>query len=242
MKSFLPLLALVTTFVGCSTAYQSGQTPDDVYFSPERAQNEYVRVDKDDDRRYRGQARVDDYYGYEDDRYLRMRVRDRSRWSYLDDYYRDPYAYNYYPYYSPYGNYNNYYGYWNPRQYWNYYYNPYAPSVIVVNPRTPVYNKPRTYNLHVFDTPRDSENPKYRTSTRSRDYYNPGDQRNTPRDAGNNLRRTFGNSEGSSYNPSSSTRSSSSSSSSSNNNNSSSSNSSGSGSSGSGGKAPVRRF
>jgi hypothetical protein len=231
MKSFLPVLSLVLVFASCSTAYKAGQTPDDVYFSPERAGDEYVRVQKDDDRRYRGQ----DYYSYEDDRYLRMRVRDRSRWSYLDDYYRDPYAYNYNPYYSPYRDYNNYYyGYWNPRQYWNYYYNPYAPTVIVTNPRTPVYNKPRTYNLHVFDTPKDNENPKYRTSTRSRDYYNPGDQRNSSRDAGNNLRRSLGTSEGSSYSkPSSSSSSNSSSSSSSN---------SGSNSSGSGGKAPVRRF
>jgi hypothetical protein len=235
MKSFLPLLALVTTFASCTSAYQSGQTPDDVYFSPERAKDEYVRVQKDDDRRYRGQ----DYERYEDDRYLRMRVRDRARWSHLDDYYRDPYAYNYNPYYSPYRNYDYYYGYWSPRTYWNHYYNPYAPSMIVVNPRTPVYSKPRTYNLHVFDTPRDNytENPKYRTSTRSRDYYTPGDQRNSSRDAGSNLRRSFGNSEGSSYTPPSSSSSSNSSSSSS------SSNSSSSGSSsGSGGKAPVRRF
>lgn len=241
MKSFLPLLALVTTFVGCTSAYKSGQTPDDVYFSPERTRDEYVRVQQDDDRRYRGQGRVDDYYGYEDDRYLRMRVRDRARWSYLDDYYRDPYAYNYNPYYNPYNNYYYNYGYWNPRAYWNHYYNPYASSVIVVNPRTPVYSKPRTYNLHVFDTPKDnySENPKYRTSTRSRDYYTPGDQRNSSRDAGSNLRRTFGNSEGSSYTPPSSTRSSSSSGSSSS---SSSSSSSGSSNSGSGSKAPVRRF
>lgn len=239
MKSFLPLLALVMTFASCSSAYQSGQTPDDVYFSPERARDAYVRVDRDDDRRYRGEERYrgQDYYSYEDDRYLRMRVRDRARWSYLDDYYRDPYAFNYHPYYSPYNNYNYYRGYWNPRSYWNNYYNPYGPTVIVTNPRTPVYNKPRTYNLHVFDTPRDSDNPKYRTSTRSRDYYTPGEQRNTSRDAGSNLRRTY---SGSSESPSYSKPSSSSSSSSSNS--SSGSSSSGSGSSGSGGKAPVRRF
>jgi uncharacterized membrane protein YgcG len=226
MKSFLPLFSLAVVFASCSSAYQSGQTPDDVYFSPERAKDEYVRVEKNDDRRYRGE----DYYSYEDDRYLRMKIRDRARWSYLDDYYRDPYAYNYYR-----SNWNNYYynGYWNPRTYWNCYYNPYAPSVLVMNPRTPVYNKPRTYNLHVFDDPRGNANPKV-PSTRSRDYYTPGQSNNRNSDVGNSLRNVFGNSsEGRSSNQSSSN--------SSRNSNSSSSNSSGSNSS-SGGSAPVRKF
>ena len=52
MKSYLPLLSLVLVFASCSTAYKTGQTPDDVYFSPERQRDEYVRVEKKDDRRY----------------------------------------------------------------------------------------------------------------------------------------------------------------------------------------------
>jgi uncharacterized membrane protein YgcG len=166
-----------------------------------------------------------------------MRVRDRNRWSYLDYYYRDPYAYNYNPYYDQYRYHSYYNGYWNPRTYWNCYYNPYAPNVVVVNPRTPVYSKPRTYNLHVFDDPRDNQSPKFQ-GTRARDYYTPGDQqRNTSRNIGNDLRGLFGNnSESPSVSkPASSTSSSS-------NSSSSSSNSGSSGSSGGGGKAPVRRF
>ena len=49
MKSFLPLLSLALVFASCSTAYKTGQTPDDVYYSPERPQAEYVRVDDEDD-------------------------------------------------------------------------------------------------------------------------------------------------------------------------------------------------
>ena len=53
MKSILPLLSLLIVFASCTTAYKSGQTPDDVYFSPARPQEEYVRVEKEDDRQYR---------------------------------------------------------------------------------------------------------------------------------------------------------------------------------------------
>jgi hypothetical protein len=167
MKSFLPLLSSLILLGSCTAAYKSGQTPDDVYYSPARPQTEYVRVDDNDDRRYRDE----DYYSYEQDRYLRNKIQNRNRWSYLDDYYRDPYAYRYdrYRSYSPY-----YSDYWSYRNYWNYnfnpygsYYNPYVSyynpygSYYVVNPKAPVYNRPRTYNLHVFDNPANSSyNPK----------------------------------------------------------------------------------
>src|SRR5690606_29231172 len=88
MKSMLPLLATALIFASCSTAYKSGQTPDDVYYSPERPADEYVRVDKKDDRRYRY-----DEGAYRDDRYLRMKIRDRRYSGLYDDYY----SYN--PYY-----------------------------------------------------------------------------------------------------------------------------------------------
>ena len=229
MKSFLPLLSLAVVFSSCTTAYKSGQTPDDVYFSPERPKEEYVRVQKTEDRRYQGQ----DYYSYEDDRYLRMRVRNRNQWSYLDEYYRDPYAYNYYSY-----NRNYYYNsYYNPRTYWNCYYNPYAPTLLV-NPRTPVYNRPRTYNLHVFDNPQNDPNPKF-SGNRTRQYAQPSDQIRTSGNTGNGLRNVFGNSENNrTYDRSSNTT----------NNNTSSSNrsegksSNSSGNTNSGGNAPVRRF
>jgi hypothetical protein len=181
MKSFLPLLSLVIVFGSCTTAYKSGQTPDDVYFSPAKQKDEYVRVEKDEDRQYKGQQ-DDDAYTYNDDRYLRMKVRNRDRWEYLDDYYRDPYAFRY--------SRNYYYNdncCCNPRTYWNHYYNPYTSRVVYVNAKAPVYSRPRTYNLHVFDTP----NTNTKTSgTNNRSYANP---RNTApaSNTGNDLRDVF---------------------------------------------------
>ncbi|MBD0279747.1 MAG: hypothetical protein ICV81_17540, partial [Flavisolibacter sp.] len=149
-----------------------------------------------------------------------------------------------YRYYNPYNRYNRFYYndiFWNPYSSWNYYYNPYynpyGSQVIVVNPKNPVYNKPRTSNLHVFDSPElNSTNPK-QTFGRNRnfnnsDYNSESIYRAPRRDNGSDLRSIFGSSDNSSSRSvdNSSSRSSGSSSSS-------------SGSSGSsGGNAPVRRF
>ncbi len=148
MKSSILLLALATAaFTSCTTAYKTGQTPDDVYFSPTRDQDEYVVVEKNDDRSYQG---ANDYY---DDRYLRMRVSNRYRWSELDDwyYYGSRYNYSYYPqtglYYNP----------WTPNTYWNAHYNPYygggfyGGGGIIIKPTSTVYNRPRTVNLNTYN-------------------------------------------------------------------------------------------
>jgi hypothetical protein len=182
MKSLLLLLFSVVLLTSCTTAYRSGQTPDDVYYSPGREKAEYVKASDEDNRR----TREEEYYSYEDDRYLRYKIRNRSKWSYLEDYYRDPYAYRYNNYYyDPY--------YWNSRAYWNYYYNPYGAHVMIINPRATVYNRPRTYNLHVFDNPNNnSYNPKLPNGG-SRQYNNPGDRSdNRSRNIGNDLRNIFG--------------------------------------------------
>ena len=241
MKSVIPFLSLILVFTSCTTAYKTGQTPDDVYFSPQRPQDEYVRADNK-----KTQYRYDDRY--EDDRYLRMKVRNRQRWSDLDYYYSDPLAYNYY-----YNRYNNFYynNPWNYHSYWNYYYNPYSyynpggyynpygPRVIVVNPKAPVYNRPRQYNLNVFDRPNNPANPK-NYSGKNRVFDDSQPSYSAPRNnSGNSLRDRFGSSSSNSnsnptYNAPSRTQTSS---------NSGSSNSSSSGSSNrSGGNAPVRKF
>lgn len=225
MKSLLPLLSLLIVFVSCSTAYKSGQTPDDVYFSPAKEKDAYVRIEKDEDRRYKNS---EDDYAYNDDRYLRMKVRNRDRWAYLDDYYRDPNAYSYTRNY-----YYNDFCCCNPRTYWNQYYNPYTSRVVYVNPKAPVINRPRTYNLHVFDTPKTNTNPKMsRTNTRT--YANP---RNTEaaRNTGNDLRDVF---RGTTTSGSSNATKTTSSSSGSSNSGSSGSTSSGSGST----NVPARKF
>ena len=47
MKRQILLLAITAAALSsCTTAYKTGQTPDDVYFSPTRPQDEYVRVEE----------------------------------------------------------------------------------------------------------------------------------------------------------------------------------------------------
>lgn len=98
---------------GCSTAYKAGQTPDDVYYSPGRA----VSSAKEELTQKREQDQYQEYISSQDDRYLRMKVANRNRWSSLDnfDYWNDS-RYDFYNY-NDYNSWNTYsYG-WNPG--WN---------------------------------------------------------------------------------------------------------------------------
>jgi len=142
MKRQILLLAITAAALSsCTTAYKTGQTPDDVYFSPTRPQDEYVRVEEKKDYRYQYDEQ------YYDDRYLRMKVHNPSQWSSLDDWYSyDRYGYNA----------NRYYGtYYNPYTSWNYYYNPYCQNnVIAYHPGysgqtsiTHNVSKPKAFNL-----------------------------------------------------------------------------------------------
>lgn len=238
MKSYLPLLTFAILLTSCTSVYKSGQTPDDVYFSPQRQQDEYARVEKRDDRRYNNQSADESL----EDRYLRMKTRNR-RYAFLENDY-DCYCYgsnynryydynrlNNYTYYSTPWNYgyNNYYSpyYYNP-----YYKNPYYSGVVYGNVN-PVYNKPRTTNLRVFDpsgatynpnTPR-SNGKAYSNSTGNEDYRSSGSN------AGGFLRNVFGSGNNSSSSSSNTAPTST--------NNSSSSSS---GSSSSSSHAPVRKF
>jgi len=142
MKRQILLLAITTAALSsCTTAYKTGQTPDDVYFSPTRPQDEYVRVKEQEDDRYQYDE------AYYDDRYLRMKVHNPSQWSSLDDWY----SYDRYGYRA-----NAYYGtYYNPYTSWNYHYNPYCQNnVIAYHPgyagQTSVAQnvaRPRAFNL-----------------------------------------------------------------------------------------------
>ncbi|ANH79651.1 hypothetical protein A8C56_00485 [Niabella ginsenosidivorans] len=131
-KTLFVLLGFTMLLGSCATAYKTGQTPDDVYNSLPPPQDEYANVRQSDDKRYRDYEAYDDEDDYADydDRYLRMKVRNRYLWSDLDDwyYYGGRYDYSYYnnwyywndPFYwnSP----------WSPVGYWNMYYNPYYPG------------------------------------------------------------------------------------------------------------------
>lgn len=227
MKSATLLLALsVAALSSCTTAYKTAQTPDDVYYSPARPVEEYVRSEKEDDRQYRND---DEYY---DDRYLKMKVRNRYRWNDFNDWYsyeRYGSGYNYI-----YGSYNN------PYNSWNYYYNPYSHgTVIVKGNNNTAYSKPRTFNLNTYtNVTTNNRNSNYfkTTSTRNNNnntYTAPRNStRNVDSNSGSILRSIFKSTSNSSSN-------------SNNNSNSSSSGStkpSSSSSSSSGSSAPVRRF
>lgn len=137
---FLLIPFAAASLASCSTAYKSGQTPDDVYYSPARQEVTTHRVEQNND---------DDYYSTDyEDRNIRMAVRD-YRWRSLDDMYDCNYAYN--PYYYGY----NYGYYYNP-----YYYNypVYIPGYVIVNPKN---TAPRTTNLGSYNnTATSTSSPK----------------------------------------------------------------------------------
>jgi hypothetical protein len=97
MNTKILLLALgVAGLTSCATSYKTGQTPDDVYYSP-APKVEATNNDRDDDRSSRRNG--DEYYDFRD-RAGRMKSVDYRRWSSLDDpYYFDNFtfspAYNY---------------------------------------------------------------------------------------------------------------------------------------------------
>lgn len=236
MKRLLLLLAIfAVVFNSCTTAYKTGQTPDDVYYSPARPQDDYVRIDKEEDKyKYRSD---DEYY---DDRYLRMKVRNYNRWNTLNDWYAyDRYSYQYNtlaPYWNFYGSY------WNPYTSWNYYHNPYyysSPVVwVITKETTPTAQlvKPRNFDLNGYTNNNFNNNNSftkgnYRPATTTRPVYN----NSNGTGFSNTLKQIFSSGNTNSYNnnsysPSSRVYTPSTSSGSSGNNNSSSSgNSSGSG-------------
>ena len=239
MKSSVLLLALaVAAFSSCTTAYKTGQTPDDVYYSPTRPQDEYVRIEKEDDRRYRYEE------DFQEDRYLRMKIRNRNQWNDLNDWYA----------YERYGfGHNYYYGsYYNPYNTWNYYYNPYCSHTVYINTiSTANAPRPRMANLNtynqtttntVYNPKTQFNNPKY--SLPGNNNYNTGSNRSTysaPRNSSSNSGSNTGNLLRTIFSGGNSNSSSSGSSSGSKPSTSSSSSSSSSGSS-SGSSAPVRRF
>ncbi len=251
-QRILLLFVLVILLGSCTTMYKSGQTPDDVYYSPGREVPALVETQNNDNRRYEEENFSDHY--------LKMKSANRARWSTFDEDFmywnnsawNNPYYYNYmrpvYPYGGGsywnfsvgfYGGYNPYYSAWyNPFCYPGYYG---TPVVVVTNPKAYAPRSsgsmstyyPRSYSTDPKTGVRTYNISGTRTfSNRSGGgtYYTPatgGSTRSYGTDSYSNPSRSFNNS-------SNSTRSSGSSGSS----------SGGSRSSGgsSGGSAPVRSF
>jgi hypothetical protein len=126
MKTLLLILS-IAAFASCSTAYKSGQTPDDLYYSKSK-----VIVEKESENRY---ERRQDYTS--EDRQIRMAIHD-PRWRNLD------YDYDYDCHYSPYAYGYNYGYYYNP---FYYPYPVYTGGVKYVNPKNTTI---RTANLGAY--------------------------------------------------------------------------------------------
>lgn len=99
MNKILIVAFAAILMMGCSTVYKSGQTPDDVYFSPAINNNGYVVMEENDEYRSENVPM--------NDRYLRMKSLGRKRWSSFDDdygYWNDPRwnTSSYFNGYSPY--------------------------------------------------------------------------------------------------------------------------------------------
>lgn len=161
--NFLFLAVILAAFSSCTTMYKSGQTPDDVYYSPARSIDENAQREEREEPRNE-QANNYDRYNSED-RMIRMGIAN-SRWRYLNnDFAYNPYSYNnpynnnfafgrnhgYYSlnnnYYNP--NYNNYY--YNDLNY-NSYYNPYQVYLVPVTLVKPRVTTPRQINLNGYGT------------------------------------------------------------------------------------------
>ena len=142
-------MMVIVLLGSCTTAYKSGQTPDDVYFSPSKnGGEEYLAAKpKEYNRVYR-----DDAYNDPNDNWLRMRVRNPYLWNRFD--YYDMYGPSMYspsswmynwnsPYSFHYGSYFN--SFYN----WNSFFNPYFTTMVVV---TPKLNPLKYANTRYFNT------------------------------------------------------------------------------------------
>lgn len=107
---FLTVVVAGALLSSCSSAYRTGQTPDDVYFSTGNTVA-VAKESREENRRNAGAGEYSDgyqsYWNDADEAYLRMKVRNGGRWNAIDDYgywngfgyqngaFFNPYMYNY---------------------------------------------------------------------------------------------------------------------------------------------------
>ena len=145
----------------CSTAYKSGQTPDDVYYSPVRVVEERRDDNRDEVRQQQTTA---------DDARIRMQIRDR-RWRDLNYDYDYDYSYNYSPYYCS-----------RPLYY------PKVTNAAPVNstPRMVNLNTYKNYNTAISNNPKTGSGTNWVQPTRQYNNSNNGGSK-----VGNILREVF---------------------------------------------------
>jgi uncharacterized membrane protein YgcG len=210
---------LAATIAGCSSAYKATQTPDDVYYSPvkEGVEKSSAKSDK-----------YEDYTSSQDDQYLRMKVRNRQRWSGLDDYsywndsryfpYYNNFDYNYFSsgFYSPFAwnNWNSPYFnfYYNPfyagiNSYFPYYgygyggFNPYAPVYVIKNPTRMINSNVNRPGLNGYRNGMYNNNNRFNTGSTLRRVFTPNTYSNRNSDTYTPSQRSY--SPERSYSPSS---------------------------------------
>lgn len=173
---YLILLAIIFGFSSCSTAYKTGQTPDDVYYSPAPAvETEYVVLDNSDQRdirnqmqslRYRNNLSLSFSYGYNPYSFLNYGYSYNPYSFYTPGYgfgnskfinpfvygIYDPYGYSYMPYFTnPYYFYGNY-AFYSPYDHrGGYRYDYFEPPIPAPRPRTSYLG---TYGRNVPFNPR----------------------------------------------------------------------------------------
>lgn len=131
MQSKILLFVLsVAAFSSCSTAYKTGQTPDDVYYSPVKVVEEKSEVKREEQR----------YENKKNDYEITMSIRDRRWRNFRDDYDYDNSPYNY-----CYCNCTHTGYYYNP------YYYPWAIYTSTPIFKTPVNSTPRMVNLNAYN-------------------------------------------------------------------------------------------
>lgn len=100
-KILLSSFIAASLLTGCSAVYQSGQTPDDLYYATGKDNTKSeVRNDRDEER-------YQEYVRTADDRYLRMKVSNRNQWSSIDNFsYWNDMRYSFPSSYGTYSGYN----------------------------------------------------------------------------------------------------------------------------------------
>ncbi len=222
--NFLPIVMASLLLAGCSAAYKTGQTPDDVYYSSGKA---VVAAEITGDKRPVGNDQYRSYFQDDDDAYLRMKVRNGGKWNSIDD---QDYWYGYnggcqcnssWGYYNNFNSFSRPFGFntfayssfYNPWSMNNWYNPGYYYPVIIVNKR-PIYtnsSRPgltgysnRNYDRGLGNT-RNSRNTQYSSGNQFRTIFSGSNNNSSNSNSGNYDRptRTFTPSSNSNSNSSS---------------------------------------
>lgn len=190
------IVIFAASLAGCSTIYKTGQTPDDVYYSPVRAISTGASEnDNTPPTQYISGINQNNYYSNSEDRMIRMGISD-SRYRYLDNNYGySPYNFSY-----GYGNIgssylydNSFSPYYSNLYYGNYYYNPYYNSYpVYITKSGPLKNTtPRSVNLNGYGRNYNNNNQVFQLAPHPTNNTNTNNGRTRNSSLGNLLNKVF---------------------------------------------------